>query len=302
MGVMRRELLLITLLFTIGYTDFAAAQSLAPTAPTSIQKSSQIDLKGLTKKADSGDPQSQFQLGLAYEFGQGVEQDTYAAIRWYRLAANSGDPAAQNNLGYLYQTGPKAVRDLAEASKWYMRSAAYGNPAAQVNLGLLYLRGEGVQKSTEDGLHWIHRAADAEYPMALAALGCIYASGQEVPQDLSTALKKPYATTGLQAKTDRRKRKQCSVKSTNSVKASRLMAENPPHGIAALSTKVTPIPQRDWERCYFTVRESLAICRKPSNCGLGRPPREMPTRNSISLKCIWRVGAFLVTSSKRNRC
>src|SRR5258708_16083490 len=86
---MRRELLLIALLLTIVHPDFAKAQSL--TAP-STQKSSRIDLKGLTKKADSGNTAAQFQLGLAYHFGNGVDKDIYEAIRWYRMAANSGDP------------------------------------------------------------------------------------------------------------------------------------------------------------------------------------------------------------------
>ena len=182
----RKELLLIALLISIGHTDFAAAQSLAP---ASVEKSSQLDLKGLTKKADSGNTESQFQLGLAYQFGKGVNKDLVEAIKWYRVAANHGDPAAQNNLGYIYQTGPKAVRDLSEASRWYMRAASDGNPAAQVNLGLLYLRGEGVKKSPEDALHWINRAAETEYPTAMAALASLYATGQDVPQDLDKAVK-----------------------------------------------------------------------------------------------------------------
>src|SRR5260370_33832985 len=111
---MRRELLLIALLLTIVHPDFAKAQSL--TAP-STQKSSRIDLKGLTKKADSGNTAAQFQLGLAYHFGNGVDKDIYEAIRWYRMAANSGDPAAQNNLGHRYQTGPQWVTDLVDVTE-----------------------------------------------------------------------------------------------------------------------------------------------------------------------------------------
>src|SRR5260370_25200031 len=154
---MRRELVLIGLRPTIVHPDFARAQSL--TAP-STQNSSRIDLKGLTKKADSGNTAAQFQLGLAYHFGNGVDKDIYEAIRWYRMAANSGDPAAQNNLGHLYQTGPQGVKDLGEASNWSTRAATAGNPVAQLKLRLLYLRDEAEQKSTEDGLHWSHRAAE----------------------------------------------------------------------------------------------------------------------------------------------
>jgi len=126
---MRRELLLIALLLTIVHPDFARPQSLSPTlVPRS--KSSRIDLKGLTKKAESRDTVAQFKLGYAYQFGQGVDKDEYEAIRWYRMAANYGDSSAQTNLGYIYENGPEGVQDLAEAAKWYMRGAVSGSPEA----------------------------------------------------------------------------------------------------------------------------------------------------------------------------
>ena len=146
---MRRQLLWITLAITIMRPDFARAQSLPS---TSIPGSSHLDLKGLVKKANEGSPVAQFQLGLAYQFGQRVNKDPYEAIRWYRMAANSGEPGAQNNLAYLYETGPEGVKDLAEATKWYMRAAVSGNPTAQYNLGLRYLRGEGVKKHRHPNL------------------------------------------------------------------------------------------------------------------------------------------------------
>src|SRR5713226_10533655 len=86
---MRRQLLWITLAITIIHSDFAGAQSLPS---TSTSKSSHIDLKGLVKRANEGNPVAQSQLGLAYQLGQGVDKDPYEAIRWYRMAANSGDP------------------------------------------------------------------------------------------------------------------------------------------------------------------------------------------------------------------
>src|ERR1700688_1383173 len=99
---MRRELLLIALLLTIVQPDFARPQSLSPTlVPKS--KSSRIDLKKLTRKAESGDTASQFRLGYAYQFGQGVDKDEYEAVRWYRMAANYGNSSAQTNLGYIFE-------------------------------------------------------------------------------------------------------------------------------------------------------------------------------------------------------
>src|SRR6266404_4554333 len=105
-------------------------------------------------------------------------------------------------------------------------------------------------------------------------------------EGLSKTLKKLYGCTGLPVNTDRCTHKQLSVKSTNVVKAWQLITTKPPHDIAELSTKVTHVPQRDEEQCYFTGRELLATCRNPSNCGLGLPSGEMLTRNSTLQKCI----------------
>src|SRR5260370_41417108 len=115
----------------------------------------------------------------------------------------------------------------------------------------------------------------------------------------SKTLQKRYGSTGLPANTDRCRHKQLSVKSTNSVKASKLITRKQPHGIAKLWTRATPIAQRDWERCSFAVRESAGICRRRSNCGVGPRSREMHTRNSILPGGIRQVRAFRVTWSKR---
>lgn len=78
-------------------------------------------------KANSGNPEAQFELGIAYDRGLGVDKSESEAMRWYRSAANSGHTEAQNNLAYLYETGPDGLKDMAEAAKWYKRSAIYGS-------------------------------------------------------------------------------------------------------------------------------------------------------------------------------
>src|SRR5580704_5575100 len=161
---MRREIVFVSLLaLTMVWPAFAPAQSL-PSALVPNPKVSQIDVKKLTSKANSGDAAAQFKLGYAYHFGLAVDKNVYQAIQWYRKAANYGDPAAQTNLGYIYETGPEAVKDLQEAVKWYMRAAVSGRPEAALNLGLSYLYGKGVNKSSDDARQWIARAAAADCP------------------------------------------------------------------------------------------------------------------------------------------
>src|ERR1700757_3624288 len=87
-----RVLIILSLVLTCLSTSMAQSYVSAPN-----EKSAQINLDKLTKKAGSGDTQSQLQLGFAYQVGRGVAQNLNEAIRWYRMAANSGNPTAQNN-------------------------------------------------------------------------------------------------------------------------------------------------------------------------------------------------------------
>jgi len=81
--------------------------------------------------AAGGDAAAQFNLGLLFESGLGVEQDLVAAARWYRRAAVKGIGAAQHNLAALI------IADRpAEALFWLEILAASGDddlaaPASQ---------------------------------------------------------------------------------------------------------------------------------------------------------------------------
>jgi len=158
----------------------ATAQSSGPAlAPEKVN----ADVAALNRKALAGDPRAQLLLGMAFEFGQGVERSIDEAMRWYHMAADRGDPEAQTNLAYLYETGGNGPENPVEAAKWYLRAAVSGFARAKFNLGTLYLRGAGVERSDEDAAHWIGEAADAGCPTAVAALGYLYANGKGVPRD-----------------------------------------------------------------------------------------------------------------------
>ena len=77
-----------------------------------------LTMKILREKAENGDVESQFNLGIQYQDGKGVEQNFKEAVKWYRKAAEQGDSDAQNNLGFMYQKGQGVERDFGEARKW----------------------------------------------------------------------------------------------------------------------------------------------------------------------------------------
>src|SRR5438045_1882679 len=72
-------------------------------------------LADLRSKAENGDAQSQYELGVAFGFGKlGVTNDYAEAVRWFRKAAEQENPAAQDNLGQCYAVGEGVAKDYAE--------------------------------------------------------------------------------------------------------------------------------------------------------------------------------------------
>jgi hypothetical protein len=84
-----------------------------------------------------GDVDSQFNLGVMYEAGQGVPQDYARAFAWYRLAANRGQAEAQDSLGSMYAEGLGVPRDEGKALMWYRKAAKQGHLLARKKLGMV---------------------------------------------------------------------------------------------------------------------------------------------------------------------
>lgn len=81
-------------------------------------------IEEIRARAQAGEADAQYSLGLRYDNGQGVAQDFTEAVRWYRLAAEQGNPAAQYNLGAMYSNGQGVPRDVVEAYKWRSLAAS----------------------------------------------------------------------------------------------------------------------------------------------------------------------------------
>jgi ATP-dependent protease ClpP protease subunit len=77
--------------------------------------------------AQRGDHTAQFNVGVLYEKGLGVERSASDAAHWYLEAAQQGDLDAQYGLALLYETGSGVAKDVDEARKWY--HAILANPA-----------------------------------------------------------------------------------------------------------------------------------------------------------------------------
>ena len=81
-----------------------------------------------------------------------------------------GVAGAQFNLGVMYARGDGVEKDPAEATRWYRKAAEQGHAEAQFNLGLRYYKGEGVRKSRTMALKWFRKAAAQGHPTAKDAV------------------------------------------------------------------------------------------------------------------------------------
>lgn len=182
------------------------------------------NIADLIIKAESGDPDAQNSLGVAYHNGDGVERNYQKAREWYLKAAKQDQKYALNNLAIIYKYALGVDKDLQEAFKYFLRAAelgqlnaiesvaiaydyGYGTPTdykkavewyikaannglrvAQNNLGAKYKSGQGVQKSYTKAFHWYSEAAKQGEEFAQCNLAICYEEGNGVQKNLKKAL------------------------------------------------------------------------------------------------------------------
>ncbi len=102
---------------------------------------------------------AQFFLGVMYDKGMGVPQDSQQAVRWYTKAAEAGDASAQFHLGQIFDLGRGVAQDYQQAVRWYTKAAEAGNAVAQYNLASMYYSGKGVPQDYVLAHMWANLAA-----------------------------------------------------------------------------------------------------------------------------------------------
>ena len=154
-----------------------------------------------------------YEIGHAYHFSHGVDQDYQTASQWYRRAAipengnwtvtqQAACKSADLNLRELARLGIDSAKrycwemykydritpiDVNEAMRFLRFGAAYGDILAEYNLGWMYWNGKGVLPDYIKGIDWYRRAAEQGHADAQNNLGVSYALGKGVPQDYEKA-------------------------------------------------------------------------------------------------------------------
>jgi len=114
----------------------------------------------LERLATSGHAGAQYNLGMMYEEGAGVDQDMSTAVTWYLAAAEDGHINAQFRLGLHYED----AKNDEEAVRWYLAAAEQGYLPAQMIVGASYALGEGVPEDFVQTYMWYTIASEQVAP------------------------------------------------------------------------------------------------------------------------------------------
>ncbi len=173
-------------------------------------------------RANNGDVDLQYYLGMLHESGMLGSIDLGAATRWYSAAADRKLPAALHrlahhalngtepdprlavdlltraaNLGYarslqslatVYERGVHGAPQPDLASYWYHLAALQGLPEAQYGLARLSALDIGNDNSHEQALVWYRRAAEAGLAEAQNNLAYMFEQGLGVARDFEAAV------------------------------------------------------------------------------------------------------------------
>lgn len=81
--------------------------------------------------AEAGSAEAQYNLGAAYRWGVGIEQNLEQAVLWIRRSAEKGFAPAERVLASLYEKGEGVPQNNLEAFRWCQRAALQGDALAQ---------------------------------------------------------------------------------------------------------------------------------------------------------------------------
>lgn len=138
--------------------------------PPSVQK--------VEKQAFDGNPEAQHDMGAIYIAGHGpVKQNLKRAVFWFEESSKNNVANAQYNLGVLYHQGLGVEKDIGRAIELYEKAARKNHPEAQYNLGIANIEGIGVPYNPQKAATYFENAANQNIMEAAYNLGLIYENG-----------------------------------------------------------------------------------------------------------------------------
>ncbi|MCO6411165.1 MAG: sel1 repeat family protein [Thiogranum sp.] len=130
-------------------------------------------------KAQSGDPDAQYEVGIMFLKGQGVEADRAQAVKWLTSASAAGNEAAAAKL--------RRMDDREGKFQELLKAAENGDSGAQYDIAMMYLKGQGIEQDKTQARLWLNRAAKQGDAKAITRLGILNYKGELGKRDYSEA-------------------------------------------------------------------------------------------------------------------
>lgn len=131
---------------------------------------------------------AEYELGVRYANGEGVEKDLAKAAECYEKAAKQGSREAMLALSHCYRDGLGVRKDQQEAVKWLIRASKQSLPAIK-ELAKRYYDGDGIGGSHEKSAELLRIGSDIYSDSdCMRELGIRYARGDGVDPDRRKAV------------------------------------------------------------------------------------------------------------------
>src|SRR5262245_58607460 len=115
------------------------------------------DLTKLLSSAESGDTDSQLELGIRYRDGRTVRRNSHKALYWLCRAATGRGKASEFAVlcvGDVYLQGRGMPKDYATALRWLRNRARSGCQMSASMIRDCYFNGWGVVRDPNTALRW----------------------------------------------------------------------------------------------------------------------------------------------------
>jgi hypothetical protein len=109
--------------------------------------------------------------------------DPTQVVEGIRRRAEAGEQEAWFDLGVEFITGQRVAQDMAAAADAFTRGAGLGSVECQFNLGVCFQNGDGRPKDAAKALHWFGQAASGGHGEGLFQLAIAYRHGVGAPAD-----------------------------------------------------------------------------------------------------------------------
>ena len=137
-----------------------------------------------------------FELGLCYQFGEGVEQDPAKAVMHFRLASEKECSYGDAWLGHALVFGDGVEKNPTEGMKYLKKAADQGNAFAQVSYASGLCFGNGASRNPGEAKRYLKQAAAQNHARAQFLLAGDM-SGPEAVAYLARAASQGYAPANM---------------------------------------------------------------------------------------------------------